>query len=165
MKSTLTVLLVCFSFSVATASPPEQTAALTHAVDQLLKAYSSKNPDEFLALTDPDEILVLGTDISEVADSKAEVRELIAADFKLWGSAEFGQRAFTSIRASDHLSSVAFDVPLAMHRADGKTDTMTIRFLTVWKRNGSRWLLTQSLNSVPSVVHSATEILTSTGQK
>lgn len=49
---------------------------------------------------DPGETLLLGTDISEVANSKGKLRELIVADFKLWGSAELGQRAFTSSRPS-----------------------------------------------------------------
>lgn len=53
-----------------------------------------------MALIDPDETLLLGTDISRVANSKTKVRELIVADFKLWGSAELGQQAFTSSRPS-----------------------------------------------------------------
>lgn len=52
---------------------PDPTASLSQAVDQLLKAYSSKNIDQFMDLTDPTEILVLGTDISEVADTTAKV--------------------------------------------------------------------------------------------
>lgn len=146
----LPILLACFSSCLPLKAAPEPTASLAQAVDQLLKAYSSKNIDQFMDLTDPTEILVLGTDISEVADAPAKVRQLLEADFKLWGSAEFGERKFTAIRVSDNLASVAFDVPFAMHRGEGRTDTMTIRFLTVWKRSGDRWLLTQSLNSVPS---------------
>lgn len=157
IKTLIAVLCTCLVVTASGATSDPNTS-LSQAVDQLLKAYSSKSIDQFLNLTDPQEILILGTDISEIADSRSKARQLIEADFKLWGSAEFGQRTFTSIRASDHLASVAFDVPFTMHRAEGRTDTMTIRFLTVWKWTESRWLLTQSLNSVPTAGQSASDI-------
>lgn len=143
---------------VLLAAEPQPDASLSVAVDQLLKAYSSKNADQFLALTDPAELLILGTDVSELADSPAEARALLEADFKLWGSAEFGERTFTSIRESDQLAAVAFDVPFSMRRDAKTTDTMTIRFLTVWKRSSGKWLLTQSLNSVPTTGQSARDL-------
>ncbi len=155
-KTFAAILCTCFIVNVSAAAP-ERSLLLSAAVDQLLKAYSSKSVDQFLALTDPSEILILGTDISEIADSSDKARRLIEADFKLWGSAEFGQRSFTSIRMSDLFASVAFDVPFTMHRSDGRADTMTIRFVTVWKWVENRWLLTQSLNCVPTVGQSASD--------
>src|SRR5437870_37195 len=125
IKTLIAILSGCLVVT-ASAATSDPNTLLSQAVDQLLKAYSSKSVDQFLDLTDPHEILVLGTDISEIADTRSKARQLIEADFKLWGSAEFGQRSFTSIRASDHLSSIAFDVPFTMHRPDGRTDTMTI---------------------------------------
>lgn len=133
--------------------------ALAPQVDSLLAAYSHKRVADVLAMTDPHALLVLGTDVSEVADTREKARALLEADFALWGSSEFGAPSFMSCRVSGRLATAAFDVPFTMHRQNGRSDTLTIRFLTVWHEIHGRWYLTQSLNSVPTTGQGAAGIL------
>lgn len=162
MKSVaLLVLLLGIESAVQAAPVPAACGQLAPRVQALLSAYSRKDADTVMKLTDADQVLVLGTDVSEVAASPQAVRRLMTDDFRLWGTATFGDPVFMSCRMGMKLGSAAFDVPFSMVRAPGHTVTVTVRFLTLWRRRGDDWLLTQSLNSQPTTGQSAADILKS----
>ena len=155
---TMLSLLTFAPIAHAIPVPSAACAPIAPSVRELLSFYSRKDTAAVLRLTDPHELLVLGTDVSEIADTEEKVQTLLQADFALWGSSEFGAPVFMSCRVGAKLATAAFDVPFTMHRQNGHTDTMTIRFLTVWHEIGERWYLTQSLNSVPTVGQSAMDM-------
>lgn len=101
-------LAVCFGLVfMGTVLPAFPTLALDTScsavapqVQKLLTAYSHKDIDDVLDMADPHALLVLGTDASEIADSRPAVMALLKADFMLWGSSEFGRPGFMSCRVS-----------------------------------------------------------------
>ena len=156
-KLLLLFALLCPAL-VCKASPSDETAVKS-AVLRLLDAYSKKDFNAAMALTDHEAVLVMGSDVEEVCDTRAKIEALLHDDFQLWTSASFGEVSLLSVRAEGDLGSAFFDVPFSMQRAPGKTDTMTIRFATVWRRRGGDWKLTQSMNCVPTVGQSAKAII------
>lgn len=143
--------------SAATCDP------IRSAVEHLLAAYSAKSLDQVSSQLTSEEILVLGSDLSEVARTPADVTALMRADFALWGSARFGTPTFMDCRLDSSLATAAFDSPFTMQRNDGGTMTVTVRFLTVWRRETQgRWLLTQLMSSTPTVGASASDLLKAT---
>jgi len=136
----------------------EDSVTLRSATDRLLRAYSAKDLSAVEKMLDSD-ILILGSDISERADSRVKVRELLEADFALWKGANFGEAIYTSQRIGGELGTVACDVPFSMRRAGDKVDTVVVRFLFVWRRVVDDWRLTQCMSAVPTVGQSAREIL------
>ena len=156
-KLLLLFALLCPAL-VCKASPSDETAVKS-AVLRLLDAYSKKDFDAAMALTDHEAVLVMGSDVEEVCNTRTEIEALLHDDFQLWTSASFGEISLLSVRAEGDLGSAFFDVPFSMQRAPGKTDTMTIRFATVWRRRGGEWKLTQSMNCVPTVGQSANAII------
>lgn len=156
MKSLTAALAVLVPFA-ASAAPCD---SLAPAVERLLSAYSAKNLEQVDAQMRHDEILVLGSDLSEVARTPEDVSALMKADFRLWGEARFGAPRFMDCRMQPDLATAAFDAPFEMQRNNGSRMSVTVRFLTVWTRDtGGRWLLTQSLNSTPTVGESAADLL------
>lgn len=156
MKSLAMFLAVALpaAASAATCDP------LVPAVEHLLASYSMKDLDQVSSQLRTDEILVLGSDLSEVARTQGDVDAMLHADFELWGAARFGTPAFMDCRIQSDLATAAFDVPFAMQRHDGSSMNVTVRFLTVWSRSTKgRWLLTQSMNCTPTVGKSATDLL------
>jgi hypothetical protein len=150
---TLAACLSGLSTAYANCEPLQQR------VDALLKAYSEKNLPELTAMLD-DSVLVMGSDVSEVADTKAKVSKLASDDFALWTNASFGQPLFLNCRQTAQLSTAAFDVPISMARPDGTVFKTTVRFLTVWNHvPGHGWLLTQSINSTPTTGQSAADLV------
>ena len=156
MKTLATGLLAVMPLA-ASAAPCE---SLRPAIDTLLFDYSSKNLDAVISRIDRNEIMVLGSDLSEIARTPAEVEFMLRADFALWGASRFGSPQFMDCRVEPLLASAAFDVPFTMQRNDGSTMDVTVRFLTVWTREAKGpWRLSQSMNSTPTVGASATDLL------
>ncbi len=141
------------------ASAKESCAELRPSVRAMLDAYSAKDIDSAMRFMEGGNVLIMGTDRTELADNAEKVRALLGDDFALWGSSRFGEFSFVSCRQSRDMATMAFDVPFTMQRSPDKSDIVLIRFLTVWTKRGGKWLLTQSLNSVPTEGQSAKEIL------
>ena len=130
-------------------------AQVTSSVQALLTAYAANNQEAVIRLIDTREFSFYGSDVSEVVHSADQLRQLMAEDFKLWGSAKFGQVSGMDIRIGKDLATAFFNVPFS---AGGAPD-VTVRVSTVWRKNDGVWLLSQSANSVPTVGSSARELL------
>jgi hypothetical protein len=92
--------------SPLSAAPLLPAAALSSAVDQLLKAYSSRDVEQFLKLIDPDEILILGTDLSEVADFAGEGAPAPRVGLQALGQRGIRRAQIHLVRTGDRPSSV-----------------------------------------------------------
>ena len=158
MSKLLAIAIVALlTSSGAHAAPP--CDALRPQVRKLLGLYAQKDVEGVLGLLDSREVLVLGSDVKEVSTTSAEVAAMLHDDYMLWQSANFGEPNFLNCRTAAGLASAAFDVPFAMRLAGGQATTVTVRFMTVWRRDSrGTWRLTQSMNSTPSVGGSAREI-------
>lgn len=126
-------------------------AAVQQRVTQLLHDYAANRPAAVLAMLDPHGFVVYGSDVAEVVRTPREVRELMANDFKLWHTATFGTPANMDIRVVGDMASAFFDVPFSA----GGRPPITVRFCTVWRERGGKWMLVQSANAVPTVGASA----------
>lgn len=124
-------------------------------VDELLAAYARNDVEAVLAMLDPRAVTVYGSDVVEFYTRPDEVRRMMRDDFRLWRSAEFGAPRDLSVRVAGELATAFFHVPF---RAGGGREVV-VRFATVWRRDGDRWLLTQSANTVPTTGSSAAELL------
>ena len=154
-KLLLIFSLVCSNVAFAA----DSCDALAPSVRSLLAAYTAKDTKRLDELLDKQSLLVLGSDIAEVMDSRAKVDELFRDDFALWKSAEFGEPSGMNCRVGVDLASAAFDALFTMRRPDGKSMQVTVRFMTVWRHvHGSGWRLTQSMNSTPTQGSSAREL-------
>ena len=111
-----------------------------------------------MKLVADDEILVMGSDLSEVCSSRAQVEELLRNDFMLWDSSSSGALGPVSTQRSGELVTAFFDVPFMLRRG-GNEQTVVIRFATVWKKTPHGLKLVQSANTTPTVGQSAKERL------
>jgi ketosteroid isomerase-like protein len=130
-------------------------AEVASRVDALLAAYAAGDPQRVMALVDTRGIVVFGSDVAERAVGPAQVRRMMADDFRLWGSARFGRPDAMDVRVDGMLASAFFNVPFA---ADGGPERI-VRMATVWHKVGGRWLLTQASSTVPTTGSSASELL------
>lgn len=151
-------LLIATALPAHAAPVGSSCEPLRASVARMLDLYSRKDAPAVAGLLDGQQVLVLGSDISEVADTRAKVDELLADDFALWNSASFGAPAFMNCRVQGELATAAFDAPFEMKRPDGQAMKVTVRFLTVWRATADGWRLTQSMNSTPTVGASAREL-------
>lgn len=148
----LVVLGSCASTGKDAQSDRAQVAA---AVRTLLTAYAANDQEAVIRLIDTREFSFYGSDVSEIVHSSDQLRQLMTEDFKLWGSAKFGQISDMDIRVGRDLATAFFNVPFSA----GGASLVTVRVSTVWRKVGGVWLLTQSANSVPTVGSSTRELL------
>jgi ketosteroid isomerase-like protein len=126
-------------------------------VDQFVDAYMHNDVERVVAMADEDEFTVYGSDVAEYFSGRESLRAMMSDDFQLWKTAQVGALRDVSVRVSRDLATVMFQAPFS---AGGRPE-MLVRFITVWRRHGRDWYLTQSSNSVPTVGSSAAEILKS----
>jgi ketosteroid isomerase-like protein len=162
MKSTL-LLLVLLTASCLAVLPARATGgdddAIKAGVRRLLKAYSDKDLPGVMALVAPDEILMMGSDLAEISDTREKVEAILKDDFLLWTTASFGHIAALSIKSSGGLASAFYEVPFTVKRGSGRPETLVVRFATVWRLQNGEWKLIQLMNAVPTVGESAKEML------
>lgn len=125
-------------------------------VNAMLRAYAANDPAAVLAMVDPHGFVMYGSDVAEVVRTPAELRQLMADDFKLWQTASFGTPSNVDIRVDGTTASAFFDVPFSA----GGRPPVTVRFCTVWHQRAGKWLLVQSANAVPTVGSSAHALTT-----
>ncbi len=153
--------LACGSAPCPAAAPAapavavDETAAIRDRVRALLASYAGNDVEAVLRLCDLDQIAIYGSDVSEVARGADAVRQMMADDFKLWGSAQFGEPRELEVRQGGDLATAFFNVPF---RAGGQKE-LVVRVATVWHKEGGAWRLTESSNTVPTVGSSARELL------
>ena len=152
----LTLVVLCLPACArrGAVEPPALRAAIEERVRTLLTAYAANDQDAVVGLLDPAGFVVLGSDVSEVVRTPAELRQLMTDDFRLWGSAAFGPIQDLDVRGDEHFASAVFHVPFSA--AGGPS--ILVRFSTVWRRVDGEWRLAQSANTVPTTNSSAREL-------
>jgi ketosteroid isomerase-like protein len=135
--------------------PLSEQTVLCSCIQELLSAYARKDLAGVLAMFSPtDDVVVFGSDVSEVCASHQAIERLLGYDFQLWDSANFGEPYNLFLQLCEHLATAFFDATLTT-RAQGQQRQFVIRFATIWRRAGQSWQLLQSLNTVPSIGQSA----------
>lgn len=127
--------------------PRDLAPALQQQARVLLNDYSHKDAPGIIGMLGDGPVLFMGTDVSEVASSRASIKELLENDFKGWTTSSFGPFKSFFIRSSGDMATALFDVPWAA-TMNGTTRTFTIRLATVWQNTPQGWRLVQALNAV-----------------
>jgi hypothetical protein len=135
--------------------PAAMRAQLAARAQALLDAYAANDQTTVLGMLDPEQFTFFGSDAAEIGHGGAELKRMMDDDFKLWHTARFGAMSQLDIRTDGRLASTMFQVPFSA----GGAPPLTVRLCLVWRRSGDRWLLTQSVNTVPTSGSSARELL------
>lgn len=152
MKSlSIPMLAIALACPAAAATRPEADASVVSAVHTLLDRYAANDQKAVVALLDPKGFVIYGSDVAEKVDSAAGLVELMDADFRLWGTARFGELQDLSVRTDGSLATAYFHVPFS---AGGRAPVL-VRFSTTWRKTHGAWRLSQSANTVPTVGMSA----------
>ena len=132
----------------AAASPTNvqtQEQAVRARVQTLLDRYAANDAAGVIALLDPVKFTILGTEASERVDTPEGLRALMAADFKLWGTARFTEVRDFDCRLSESLATAWFTISFS---ASGG-QPIPVRLTTTWRKVNGEWMLSQSANAVP----------------
>ncbi|GAC1592215.1 MAG: hypothetical protein NVS3B25_12490 [Hymenobacter sp.] len=145
--------------AMTTATDAGAEAAVRQRVEQLAAAYSHKDSQAFLALTNPDDVIVYGTDSAEVNVGRAATEQQMKDDFATADSMRFGPLSNYHGQMSPTLATAFFDAPLLVY-AGGRGYHGLVRFATVWhKRDDNQWYLAQTLVSRPTKGQSSHEMV------
>ena len=128
--------------------------ALAGEVRNLLDRYAADDFERVAAMLD-DEFAIYGSDVSELVRTKAQLRALMDADFRLWHTASFGAVRDMDVRQDAGLAVATFHVPFS----PGGRASVLVRMTTTWRHSPSGWKLTQLTSTVPTVGSSASELL------
>jgi ketosteroid isomerase-like protein len=162
IRRNIVVLPVCLILFLCAANPQATHASeneLQSRIRQLLDLYARKDAAGVMKLVADEQVLVMGSDLSEISTSREQTADLFRDDFKLWDSSSFGALGKIYSHTSGNLVTAFFDVPFMFRR--GKSEqTVVIRFATVWKKTRRGLELVQSLNTTPTVGQSAKELST-----
>ena len=123
-------------------------------IGALLGAYAANDQTAVIGLLDSAGFVIFGSDASEIVRTHDELRQLMADDFRLWGSARFGPIRDLDVRGNGAIATAVFHVPFS---AGGGPEVL-VRFSTAWRRVDGDWRLMQSANTVPTVGSSAREL-------
>lgn len=121
----------------------------------ILAAYAANDQDAVVGFVDPQGFSFYGSDLAELVESPAALRQLMTDDFRLWRTARFGEVRNLGVRVGPNLASAFFHAPF---QAAGQPE-VTLRLSTVWRRVGSSWRLSQCAIAAPTVGSSARELL------
>jgi hypothetical protein len=124
---------------------------------ELLAAYARDDEASVVGMLDPKEITVYGSDLAEIRRSAAGLRRMMADDFALWHSAQFGAPVDVDVRVGGRLATAYFHVSFTV----AGRPPVIVRFATTWRREGGRWWLTQCASTVPTTGASAGDLLRS----
>ena len=131
----------------STPNPPQtRIKTLTR---ELLDAYSRKDTQGIMSMFDSQNVLMMGTDMGEVAPSRDAIAALLRKDFALWDTSAFGDVKDFYVQTSETMATAFFDVPWEA-TTRGQTRHFVIRVATVWRHEGGEWKLAQVLNAVPT---------------
>jgi hypothetical protein len=133
-----------------------QDSAIQKQSQVFLDAYARGDRQVILSLIDQKNIMMYGSDAAEVIHGSDALLKLVTADQQLWGgSAHFGAMEHVSLVKNRSFASIFFDVSFSV----GGRPPVPVRVAANWKREGKRWLLVQSSNSVVTEHQSAFELL------
>jgi ketosteroid isomerase-like protein len=134
---------------------PTPKPDIKHQTELFLSAYANGDSSAVLPMLASD-IVVYGSDASEIRHGAAGVSSLLADDQRLWGGpAHIGPMQNVSVVQEGTLISIFFDADFSV----GGRPPIPVRFAMVWRLTSGKWLLTQSSNVVPTQGQSAADLL------
>ncbi len=149
MLKATALFLVLMSVSQPVQANAALRGELRTQISRLLQRYQQKDISGVLGMLDTEGVLMMGTDVSEVATSRHAIEQLLRSDFMRWDSSSFGTAQIIFMRASGSIATAYFDVPwTATNRLQKRL--YVIRMATTWHKIGKRWKLAQLTNSVPT---------------
>lgn len=140
---------------VAFPKAEELVAGRTRA---LLRALTARDVKALLSLLDASQAVTFGADVAEACTDAACIEKQAKESFTLVDGAKYGEPKTLHLQASAALATAWFDVPAEVVLGKEKK-TVTQRFATTWKLEGSEWKLVQWLRFAPTVERSARELL------
>ncbi|MEO8727412.1 MAG: nuclear transport factor 2 family protein [Acidobacteriaceae bacterium] len=152
------LLLFVFALPSVAQSTSASTNDLSSTLRKFLDLYAHKDVSGLMAMVADRDVLAMGSDISEVCTSRAQIQQLLEDDFKLWDSATFGSPERVFSQRSGNLVTAFFDAPFTLRRGGGE-QTVTVRFAMVWKQTPQGLRMLQNANTTPTVGQSAKELL------
>ena len=93
-----------------------------------------------------DQLLLMGSGMSDVRTTREEVARLLREDFAQWNSASFGSLGMIFIRDCANLVTPFFDVSVKFHKVE-YTRTAVIRFAPFGRKTSEGLKLVQSADS------------------
>jgi hypothetical protein len=151
---------ICAVTASATDAAPAKPSLLTEA-NAFLDAYVSGNWPAVESALSHKSFSVYGSDVSEFATTMPELKAEFDADQKLWhGAATFGETSQVSQFVDGPVAGLFFTREFKVG-----SQTVNVRFATVWHLEDGHWKLVQSANAVPTVGQSASEILKASATK
>lgn len=136
-------LLAACAAAPATKSTGDESGHVQARVQELLKTYAANDQAGVTALLDSP-FTMLGSQISEKIDTPAQLKALMSADFKQWGSARISNVRDMDVRVGKDLATAYF----LMSFQAGDNPSMPVRVTTTWRKREGEWFLTQSANSI-----------------
>jgi hypothetical protein len=153
-------LMVLPGVSQAKGAPDQE---LSVKIRFLLNHYAQKDVAGMMSLLSDGNVLIIGSDLSEVCTTKEQAEKLFRSDFKLWDSSSFGLIGKVYTQQAGDMITAFFDVPFTFLRGQN-SQTVVVRFATVWKKSPQGLRLVQSMNTTPTI-HQSAEELSSGGLK
>lgn len=123
----------------------------------LLDHYAQKDVTAMMSLLSDRDVLIIGSDLSEICTTKEQAEKLFRSDFKLWDSSSFGLVSKIYTQQAGDMVTAFFDVPFTYLRGQN-SQTVVVRFATVWKKSPQGLRLVQSMNTTPTIHQSAEEL-------
>jgi hypothetical protein len=134
-----------------TVSAGQADSKLIGTASAFVSAYVGGNKTAVMAALSSD-VSVYGGDAAEFANSRAAFEKLFDANVKLWGpSAKVGEMKHITSVSDAGVATLFFDAPVVTQRRP----PATVRFATVWRKEGKTWKLAQCSSVVPTTGQSA----------
>lgn len=151
-------IAVCASL---VASPSPERAKIVSRTEAFLAAYAGNDVEHVIAMTDAHDLSIYGSDLAEFCTNRSCLRDMLASDFRLWGSARFGAIEDVTVVSDGHLAVIFFNVPFFV----GGGGATPVRVAMVWRKVNGAWLLSQSSNVVPTQGSTAKDVLANRSAK
>ena len=133
-----------------------QGSEIQKDTQSFLEAYVRGDRQVILTFIDQENIMMYGSDATEIVHGSGALLKRVAADQQLWrGSAHFGAMEHVSLVQNHSFASIFFGIPFSV----GGRPPVPVRVAAIWKREGKRWLLVQSSNAVGTEHQGAIELL------
>jgi len=129
-------------------------------IESFLVSYANKDMNTVISmLSASKEFKFLGSDVSEINNSKSDFQNQLDQDWKLFESIHFGEIRNLSIKISEcgDLAAAVFDAPMTVVVKENQSKFFLRMSNTFIKENGL-WQLVQGAGSIPSIGESSVEL-------
>jgi ketosteroid isomerase-like protein len=117
---------------------------------QFLNAYASRDLAGCMQLIAEDKpLMLLGTNLEEVAKTREEVQQVLQRDFAAMSNIEWGTASHISIKAEDQLASVLIELPIS-YVANEKQEQTVLRYALALIKQNDSWRIAQAMASLPA---------------